>query len=237
MPAAPPPELELAHRLLGATLNEPVPRSRRIAGLYAALYLEDPLLHQWGGLAAFVARHVYLAMQAANGLYETFMADGNLLIYEATMPAFLRFRARSTASGPLRHGFELLARADQVVRQDRAYGETIADRGLQRLTEVEQVEVVDPAYASLGRGQARSLARLMCFRMGWDTAAPVYDFDGSDPRDPAQRLAWATDEVLPAWRRLRAERPALLRGDLDRVRRWAEVRLDDLPPIPGDPLG
>jgi len=96
------PDLALADALLGDTLDLPVQRSRRIAGLYAALYLEDPLLHQWGGLAAFVARHIHLAMESAEGLYEGFVSQGNLDIYRATMPAFLRFRRRNDETGPLR---------------------------------------------------------------------------------------------------------------------------------------
>jgi len=41
------------------------------------------------------------------------------------------------------------------------------------------------------------LAPLLRFRLGWDTASPVIDFDGTDPREAAQRLHWANDEVLP----------------------------------------
>lgn len=231
------PDLQRAHQLLGDTLHEPVRRAQRIAGLYAALYLEDPLLHQWGGLASFVARHVHEAMEGAAGMYEAFMAEGNLVIYEATMPAFLRLRDGRPAHGPLRHGFALLARADRITHTHLALGERVARRALSILTRIEQVDIVQPAYDRLGRVDALFLAQLMRFRMGWDTAAPVIDFDGSDGRVAHERLAWANDEVLPAWHRARDEHPAWLRGDIDRVRRWAGVRMDDLPPRRHDPVG
>lgn len=226
--SSPDPDVSQAEALLGDTLLRPVPRARRIAGLYAALYLEDPLLHQWGGLAAFVARHVHLAMESTEGALERFMARGNLDIYRATMPAFLRFRRRQAAVGPLRHGFGLLARADGITGRDLAFGQRLADRGLTRMAEVEQRDIVQPAYDELGPIQARLLAPFLRFRMGWDSAAPLYDFDGGDPRRADQRLAWARREVLPAWRRLQQERPDLLRADLDRLRRWAGVRMEEL---------
>lgn len=222
------PDLSHAEALLGDTLLRPVARARRIAGLYAALYLEDPLLHQWGGLAAFVARHIHLAMESTEGALERFMARGNLDIYRATMPAFLRFRRREVAIGPLRHGFALLARADHVARLDLPFGQRLADRGLTLMAEVEQRDIVQPAYDELGPVQARLVAPFMRFRLGWDTAAPIYDFDGDDPRRAEQRMAWATQEVMPAWRRLQQEQPDALRADLERLRRWAGVRMEEL---------
>lgn len=227
------PDLARAEALLGDSLHHPVARARRIAGLYAALYLEDPLLHQWGGLAAFVARHVHFALESTEGAMERFMALGNMDIYRATMPAFLRFRERRPAVGPLRLGFGLLARADRAARVDLDFATRVADRGLALLTEVEQREIVQPAYDELAAWQSHLLAGFMRFRLGWDTAAPVFDFDGSDGRQPEQRLRWAREEVLPAWRRLVTERPDLARGDLDRLRRWAGVRMEDLPPVVG----
>ncbi|MCK6506853.1 hypothetical protein L6R53_26365 [Myxococcota bacterium] len=224
----PDPDLSHAEALLGDTLLRPVPRARRVAGLYAALYLEDPLLHQWGGLAALVARHVHLAMESTEGALERFMARGNLDIYRATMPAFLRFRRRAPAIGPLRDGFDLLLQADTMARQDLGQGQAMADRGLTLLAEVEQRDIVQPAYDELGPVQARLLAPFLRFRMGWDPAAPLYDFDGTDPRQADQRVAWARREVLPAWRRLQQERPDLLRAELDRLRRWAGVRMEEL---------
>lgn len=223
------PDLLLADSLLGDTIERPVLRSRRIAGLYAALYLEDPLLHQWGGLAAFVARHIHLAMESAEGLYEGFVAQGNLDIYRATMPAFLRFRRAETEPGALRVGFGMLHRADRIAARDPAFARRIAHRGLSLLTETEQREIVQPAYDRLGGLQARLLAPLLRFRLGWDTACPVIDFDGNDPRQASQRLHWANDEVLPRWQREHQERPERLRADLERVRRWAGVRMEDLP--------
>ncbi len=77
------------------------------------------------------------------------------------------------------------------------------------------------------------LAPLLRFRLGWDTASPVIDFDGTDPREAAQRLHWANDEVLPRWQREHLERPERLRADLERVRRWAGVRPEDLPAVGG----
>jgi hypothetical protein len=227
------PDLLLADALLGDSLDLPVLRARRIAGLYAALYLEDPLLHQWGGLAAFVARHIHLAMESAEGLYEGFVSQGNLDIYRATMPAFLRFRRRNDETGPLRRGFGLLLRADGIAARDPAFARRIAHRGLSLLTETEQREIVQPAYDRLGPIQARLLAPLLRFRLGWDTACPVIDFDGSDPRQAEQRLHWANDEVLPRWQREFTERPERLRADLERVRRWAGVRMGELPAVNG----
>jgi len=224
------PDLALADQLLGDTLHRPVPRARRIAGLYAALYLEEPLLHQWAGLAAFVARHIHLAMDSAEGLFEGFMARGNIDIYQATMPAFLRLRqGRPPPVGPFAPAMHLLARADSRALDDPASAEALAAQALEQLSVVEQRDIVAPAYRELGPIAAHLLAPLMRVRLGWDTAGPVYDFDGTDARDPAQRLQWARSEILPAWQRLRSHQGELLRSDLDRLRRWAGVRLEELP--------
>lgn len=223
------PDLALSLELLSPFQDQPVPRARRIAGLYAALYLEDPLLHGWGGLAALVARHVHLALEAAEGLYQPFLARGNLDIYQATMPAFLRFRRGEPVTGPLRHGFSLLRRVDSLAGRDLPAAQALADRALAHLTEVEQRQVVDPAWQSLGGLSARLLAPWLRFRLGWDSASPVIDFDGRDGRDAEARCRWARDEVLPAWREASRAQPERLRADLERVRRWAGVRQEHLP--------
>ena len=101
----------------------------------------------------------------------------------------------------------------------------VADRALVALARVEQEEIVQPAYDLLGGVQATTLRPLMRFRLGMADDAPLFAFDGDDGRDPAQRVAWAMDEVLPAWRRFHGGRPDLCRAELDRLRRWAGVGL------------
>ncbi len=236
-PAAVDPDLDRARALLDGTDAHPVQRARRIAGLFAALYVEEPLLHQWCGLACFVARHIHDAMTTPEPLYFQFMAEGNRRIYEAMMPAFLRFRDRRPDPGPMATAFQTLRSADQAALANLRLGEELALTGMRQLAEHEQGVVIQPAYDRLPGLPAHILAPLMRFNLGWDSAAPEIGFDGDDPREAAQRIAWATTEVLPAWQAERAAHGPRLRQHADRVRRWAGVRMEELPRAAGDLVG
>lgn len=218
-----------ADALLGDTLHRPVERARRIGGLYAAFFLEDPLLHTWFGLASFVARHVALALQAGTPLDDA-LSEGNLRIWRALVPNLLRFRDGLPAEDGLEPGFAELRAAGELAQVDLAGAFARSAEGLRLLTEVEQERIVVDVFAGLSDLEAVALRPALMFRLGWDSAAPVVKFDGDDPRDAAQRLFWLRTEILPMWEEARLHRMEWLRVDADRHRREVGIRLDDLPP-------
>lgn len=238
-PVAPPdPFLVQAEGLLGDTLDDPVPRSLRIAGLYAAFFLEEPFGFRWGGIACFVAWHIHKALQTPDldvddaifgvGVHEV-LGEANVAIYRNVVPAWLRFRAGEPVPGPMGEGFVRLRAADERLLHDPAAALAEMEEATCAFCRVEQEEVVQPLLARLPRSVQGRLAPLYQFRLGWDTAAPVIRFHGDNPADFAQRWAWTNEEVLPryhAWLRSHAEEH---RADCDRLRRRAGVRLDHLP--------
>lgn len=238
-PPAPDPFLLQAEGLLGDTLDAPVPRSLRIAGLYAAFFLEEPLLFRWGGIACFVAWHIHKALRSPDlgvddaifgvGVHEV-LADANLAIYRNVVPAWLRFRAGVPVKGPMGEGFSRLRAADERLLRDPEAARVEMEVATCAFCRVEQEEVVQPRLAALSRFMQARLAPLYQFRLGWDSAAPIIRFHGDNPADFEQRWAWTNDEVLPryhAWLQAHAEEH---RADCDRLRRHAGVRLEHLPP-------
>lgn len=219
----------IALQLLEPHADEPVARARRIAGIYATLYLEDPLLHQWCGLAAFVARQVYFGLETNLGPLQDNFARGNLSIYQDIVPAFLRFRDGVPVRGRLEAGFNLLRRADRAALRDASGAERLAEQGLLELARVEQREVCQPIYDDMGDVASRFIAPFVLFRVGWDTASPVLRFEGDDPGDPDQRMAWVLSHVLPCWSAWHRTWPERVRADLDRVRREGGFRGDEMP--------
>lgn len=219
----------IALRLLEPYADEPVARARRIAGIYATLYLEDPMLHQWCGLASFVARQVYMGLESQLGPLQDNFARGNLSIYMDVVPAFLRFRDGVPVRGPLEGGFNCLRRADQLARRDLNAAERQAELGLIALSSVEQRVVCQPIYDDMGDVASRLLAPFVLFRVGWDTASPVLRFDGDDPGEASQRMAWVLSTVLPCWNTWHRTWPERIRADMDRIRREGGFRADQMP--------
>lgn len=220
----------LALSLLAPYEEEPVPRARRIAAIYAALYLEDPLLHQWCGLAAFVARQIYVGLETNTGPLQDNFASGNLGIYKDVVPTFLRFRDGAPIHGALESGFNALRKADLLARHDLRAAEALAARGLAEIAEVEQRVVCQPVYDAMLPITRRALTPFVLFRAGVDSASPIFRFHGSNPGDVEQRMRWVAEELLPQWAALHRDHGEQIRADCDVIRREGEVRIEDLPP-------
>lgn len=219
----------IAAALLAPHQDDPAPRARRIAGIYASLYLEDPLLHQWCGLASFVARHVSMGLESNLGPLQDHFARTNLAIYEDIVPAFLRFRDGVAVPKKLEAAFQELRSADEIARFDLDRAESVAADALWDISVVEQRDTCQPNYERMGWLGERLLAPFVLFRFGYDSASPIVKFDGDSPSNLEQRLRWMSDEVMPRWRAWRRTNSEIIRADLDRVRREGGVRLDDLP--------
>lgn len=219
----------LALELLHPFEEDPAPRALRIAAIYASLYLEEPLLHQWCGLAAFVARHVSMGLETGLGSLQEHFADGNISIYQDIIPAFLAFRDGQPVSGRLGPGFDLSREADALARTDLAGAEAKAAAALWHFAVVEQTDMCQPAYDAMGWLGRRALRPFVLFRFGYDTAAPILRFGGKDPTNLGERLQWVRETIAPAWTRHRQTHEAQIRADLDRIRRDGSFRLDMLP--------
>ncbi len=217
-----------AETLISPWGDDPAPRARRITGLYACLYLEDPLVFSWCGLATFVSRHVATALAAGGVGVGELLADGNLSIYASLMPDLLRARSRVPITGLFQAGFTLLLDADRVALTDLRAAQDLVDRGVGRLSHQEQREVVQPLYDEMSRTQRALLAEFLSFRLGWDESAPVLQFRGRDAADVDERIGWMDAEVLPRWAEWRRQAPDQVRADIDRIRRECGVRGDAL---------
>lgn len=225
------PDPAPALALLGPHLEEPVMRAQRISGIYALLFLESPFLHQWCGLAAFVARHVYMALESNPPGMQRFMGEANLAVFQTATPAFLQWRAGQPVAGAMAPAFATLnqARAALERAETAPLAEAYARNALGQLCDLEQSLVLQPHYQALGPVRRALLSGVCMFRMGFDSAAPIIDFPGGDAADLQIRNAWMHNTVLAHWHDARATRMAELRADCNRIRREAG--------LPGDLLG
>ena len=216
--------------LLGDTAHgSPAARALRISGVYAALYLHDPFLYAWCGLACFVSRRVRQALDLRGGGYQDMLAGGNRAIYASIVPALLALRAGDAWQGRLSQAVAWLRDADRVAATDLASARVLRDRAVKEISTVEQVEIVQPFYDDLPELKQWALKAVFGVRLGWDSAAPQQFFPGDNPTVAADRMAWIDGTVLPWFARLSDERPESLRSDVDRVRREARFQLWELP--------
>ena len=225
---------DVARKLLAPHAGDPRPRSRRICGLYAMFYLEEPVLFGWCGLASFVSRQISRALDDTSLFtfpFDGFFAEGNLRIYESFVPDLLRFRdGRPIPEGsPLYAGFARLEQARDA--SDTASTVVLAGEALALFSDVEQMVIMQPDYDRLHWMKRRFLGPVCHFRLGWDSASPVIRFPGRDPGDSVQRKRWVNECVLPAWRDAQVNRPEWIRADCDQNRREARLALGMLPPI------
>jgi hypothetical protein len=214
-----------ARALLGELLDKPEPRALKIAGIYAALYLEDPLVFIWHGLACFVARQVNLALAAPSLGFDGFMGDGNLKIYTSMVGATLSFRRGEKVEGPLEGAFKKLKKARELVERDLMGAEALVEEAIGEQSVVEQRDILQPDYAQLPDIKEKILKQVFCFRLGYDSAAPVLLFNGKSPANLKQRLDWTSSVILPAWKKWRKESAEWVRADVNRVRREAGVKV------------
>lgn len=219
------PYQQKALALLGDTLHEPVSRSRRIVELYARMYLEEPFLNRWFGLACFVGRQIHWVLNSGEFAPHLeliqMLGRGNLVIYQSIMGATLQVRDGAPLSGPLAPGFSLLQEADRLAETDLEGAEAKVRRALSALCQVEQRVYVQPEYDTLPPAQYALLDRVFMFRLGFDTGAPVLRFRGKQIVNADIRCRWMEEEVLPVYLRWYDSRREWLRADVDRIRRWA----------------
>ncbi len=225
---------DVAFALLGDTRDLPVRRAQRISAIYAACFLDEPLLGAWFGLGSYVARQVYYALEGPALAWRDLLGQGNLEVYRGILPAWLLHRAGHPVPGPLSGAFNELARAELALRE-RAPGagaaaDAFAEQALFELCDVEQRVIVQPVYDAVPRASREPLRALFRFRLGLSPAAPVLAWDNrfGAPWEADARCAWMTATVLPAWRTARAEHAMVLRAEADRTRRWGAVTLAEL---------
>ncbi|MBM4368389.1 MAG: hypothetical protein FJ102_19400 [Deltaproteobacteria bacterium] len=217
MPAA------LAKQLI-AGFRRPDRRARRIAAVYASLYLLDPIRHDWCGLAAFVSRRVHDALESRVPLAQRVLARGSLAIYESVAPAFFARARGEEVDGRLAQAFGVIAAADLVARRDERAARNMASDATLMLSRVEQAEIVQPLYDRLGGLDRAALARHFGFRLGRDSADPWLACPGDATRLEV-RLSWMEREVIPAWARWQVAEPARVRAALDHIRRDGKLSL------------
>lgn len=225
--------------LLGPTCDDPTPRSQRIAGVYAACYLDEPFLGLWFGLASYVARQVYYALEGPALVWRDLMGDGNRAIYMGIVSPWLLWRAGHPVPERVAGAFNELRRADELLRRHGApdgagahvaEADALAERGLALLCEVEQRLLLQPSYDAVPDEFREPLRRMFRFRLGLSPASPVLAWDNAygAPWEVDARCAWLTATVLPTWRRAREEHAMVVRSEADRSRRWGGVTQEAL---------
>lgn len=217
-----------AERLIADVAGRDADRALRISGLYALVFLESSFAGSWCGLASFVALHVHRVLSGPSLGFGDAIAEGNVNIYRAIMPAWLDRRVGRPVEGPLAPSFAALARAEALLASDPVGADVGAERALEEMCVIEQRVVTQPVFESMSTWRRRRLRGAFLFRLGLDTAAPIVRFPGDDPTSLEQRLAWTRHGVLPAWERARVERLEWIRADLDRIRRKAGLNGDAL---------
>ena len=223
---------QAALQLLGNTANDPTPRSKRIASIYAGCHLDEPLLGSWFGLASYVARHVHYALASPTGPWRTMMGDGNYKIYMGIVPSWLLYRAGRPVSGPLSTAFNQTQRADAAMRRRPMdpNASALAEEALLTMCDVEQRVILQPTYDVLNPILRPPLDVLFSFRLGLAPSSPVLAWDTAygHPWNAADRCRWMNAVVLPAWQVAQAQQGHVVRAEVDRTRRWGEFTLDAL---------
>ncbi len=221
---------EHAQRLI-AGYRRPDRRARRIAAVYASLYLLDPIRYDWCGLAALVSRRVHDALESRVPPAQRVLARGNLAIYESVAPAFLAQLRGEAVGGVFAQPFGVIAAAHLVARRDERAARAMASDATLMLSRHEQSEIVQPLYDRL-QGLDRAALRGQLgghfgFRLGRDSADPWLACPGDATR-LEMRLSWMEREVIPAWARWQDAEPARVRAELDHIRRDGKLGLATL---------
>lgn len=220
----------LSLEMLAPYQDQPAPRALRISGLYAALYLEDPFLYNWFGLACFVSRQIHEVLALGGFGLKEMLSSGNLAIYQTMMPAALRLRDGQPVAEPLGPAIAQLHAAEGFLLAQPAQAQAQADQAVITLCDIEQRQIVQPCYDQLPSISRILLAKVFAFRLGYDSAAPMLEFVGDDPANVEQRVLWMNTTILPAWKQWLARDAEWVRADVDRIRRFAGVRLEQLVP-------
>lgn len=228
-----------AEALISDVLHDPPVRALRVAGIYAALFLEEPFLFVWGGVACFVAAYLHHVLVLTETRAEDavigedvnrLIGDIGLDIYRNILPDYLRFRDGVGVTGRLGEAFAQMRAADEALGASTDAGFEQMRGALVALCRVEQEEIAQPHFASLPLGVQRRLEPFYLFRLGADSAAPVLRFTGENPCNFAERWAWTEQRVLPAYLHVWRTNGQGLRAEADRLRRMSGVKLGDLPP-------
>lgn len=226
--------VELASELLGFTRDEPGPRALRTAAIYASLFEEDPLLHEWCGVAAAFARLHAESLAVGVGFYDEILARWNRASYDAVIPALLALRAGEDVEGPLAEPFALLIEARGLRKADRPRAMALARRGTEALLMAEQEVAVQPLFDGLPEIIFRGLGPYVGVSFG-EGEPLIYEREGFTSLLERQR--WVREVILPEWRRaLSAEGAEVVRVIRTmQFKGWFAVK--DLPPRSPPPAG
>lgn len=228
----------VAEALIADVVDDPPARALRIAGIYAAFFLEEPFTFSWGGISCFVSaylRHVLAVTTTPiedgvmGGDTHALIATINLDIYRNILPSYLQFRDDLPVTGRVAPGLARMRQAERALLTDMDEAVAGMHAALLDLCFVEQRDIAQPHFADLPVDTQVRFTPFYLFRLGADSAAPVLRFTGDNPCNFAQRWAWTERQVIPAWLHVWRSNGQWLRAEADRVRRRAGVKLVDLP--------
>jgi hypothetical protein len=229
-----------ARELIGFARGQTPPTfvemNRRITSAYARMYLSNPRLFKWAGMAAFASKAVGDGIRQAQDFSEAFLplppipgidatmitgteikqwlAQGNMLVYADIYWQHLAFAESGLEMLRYEESQERLMPVPlrgwtTIATGARSGDEEAIWAGNRELLRFEQWETLQKGVY----GPNRELWRTLCSRpVKWfqTFASPIpgdpTPFEGSDFGDPEQRWRWIDGSMLPAWRRLESDR-------------------------------
>jgi hypothetical protein len=222
-------------------------RNQAITAAYAEMYLRNPQIYKWAGMAALTSATVGRGMYIMHGLRHSRLGSmiglfgrevaetfSNLGVGNQAVFADIYWQLMAYEQGGLAE-IDRIFRAGRLDRRAfrgwqqidagrRTQNQELVWRGNTTLLYFEQKEVLQPAVYDRNRALWKEIA-------GW-VPSPIpshretfEDFSrGGNIGDFAQRWAWIEQSMLPCWRELATERP-------ERVKRLLQSLM-----LGGDPL-
>ena len=187
-----------AEDLLGFLEQDPLRAPLRMAAVAASLFEEDPVLHEWCGLYAFIAESAADSLRIGVGFYDELFGYWAREPYLQVIPLFLTFRRKMPVTGPFAEAFVVLEEA-RSLRRLKKRDETLAcaRRGTDLLVAAVQQKILQtylntyPAivFEGVGAYVAPTL-----------TGAGPIPFEGNDFYQVDARIAYIRDKLLAALR-------------------------------------
>ena len=205
-------------------------RALRTAAIYASLFEEDPVLHEWCGVSALFARLHAATLRLGTGFYDEPMAEWSRRSYDLVAPAILALRAGAPVGGPLSAAMELLSEAAQSrKKKDRDLTLSLARQGTEALLAQEQALAVQPVFDGKPEIIYRGLGPYVGIDLG-ETTPDGLIYPGEDFHRLAPRQRWMGGVVLPAFREALATDGAGLVAQIRQMQIKGWLRPAELPP-------
>ena len=216
----------IAEDLLDFTTEKTLWRTRRIAAIYASLYQENPLYHEWCALGALQAASAAGCLQVGAGFYQDLLERQSLARFRVMVPAFLAFRAGGDTPAVFEGLKEAkaLPKAEGEARRALSYQATVA------LIRHAEAEAVQPLLGALPEVLLKAYPPYQALTMpGREGYPEILQYEGEAYHQLEARAAWLTGPALEGWRWAVREAGAKVVAQVRDIQRLGWFRPSDLP--------